>query len=297
MALRRRPAVHAHGRGHRRLAPPARARPGDPADRGADADPTSRPRDRRDPIRADPPSCHDEWVAPRRRGRCGTGSPRCRPTPRTTDHRRAGRGPRADRRRRPPLPRRHLVAVGHDARPPRARARRRRCATSSTGSPTPPCWATATGPPSSWPRRWRPRCRSTVPTSCSRPTAPPPSSRPSRSPSSTGPTRASRRPDRRYLDASAGAYHGDTIGRDLAGRRRLRHRRVRSRCASRSCGPPATTTPTGPTRPSTLIERARRRAGRGRARAAGAGRGRHGGHRSRLGAAGGRGRAGRTACS
>ena len=35
-----------------------------------------------------------------------------------------GRGPRADRRRRPPLPRRHLLAVGHDPRPPGARARR-----------------------------------------------------------------------------------------------------------------------------------------------------------------------------
>ena len=36
-----------------------------------------------------------------------------------------GRGPRADRRRGAPLPRRHLVAVGHHARPPGARARRR----------------------------------------------------------------------------------------------------------------------------------------------------------------------------
>ena len=54
------------------------------------------------------------------------------------------RGPRADRRRRPSLPRRHLVAVGQHARPPRARARRRRPRSSSTAARTPPCSATAT---------------------------------------------------------------------------------------------------------------------------------------------------------
>ena len=71
---------------------------------------------------------------------CGTASPRWRRyADNAPDHRRAGRGPRADRRRRPPLPRRHLVAVGHHARPPGARARPGRCATSSTGSPTRPC--------------------------------------------------------------------------------------------------------------------------------------------------------------
>ena len=41
------------------------------------------------------------------------------------DHRRPLRGPRAHRRGRPPLPRRHLLAVGQHARPLHPRARRR----------------------------------------------------------------------------------------------------------------------------------------------------------------------------
>ena len=40
-------------------------------------------------------------------------------------HRRVGRGPRDRRRRREPLPRRHQLALGHHAGPPRPRARRR----------------------------------------------------------------------------------------------------------------------------------------------------------------------------
>ena len=47
----------------------------------------------------------------------------------------SGRGPRADRRRRPPLPRRHLVAVGHHARPPGARARPGRPRAARPGRP------------------------------------------------------------------------------------------------------------------------------------------------------------------
>ncbi len=39
----------------------------------------------------------------------------------------------------------------------------RRSVSSSTGSPTRPCWATATGPPSSWPRPWPRACRSSEP--------------------------------------------------------------------------------------------------------------------------------------
>ena len=84
---------------------------------------------------------------------CGTGSRRCRPTPTTPRDRRAGRGPRAHRRRGPSLPRRHLVAVGHHARATRCPSSTRPSATSSTASPTRPCWATATGSSSSWPRR------------------------------------------------------------------------------------------------------------------------------------------------
>ena len=68
---------------------------------------------------------HGEWVRVTPRS-CGTASRRWTRTPRTRPiARRAGRGPRADRRRRPPLPRRDLVAVGQHPRPPRARARRR----------------------------------------------------------------------------------------------------------------------------------------------------------------------------
>ena len=65
----------------------------------------------------------------------------------------SGRGPRADRRRRSPLPRRHLVAVGQHARPRGPRARRRRCASRSTAARTRRCSATATVRWSSWPRR------------------------------------------------------------------------------------------------------------------------------------------------
>ena len=69
-------------------------------------------------------------------------------------HRRARRGPRAHRRRRPPLPRRHLVAVGHHPRPPGPRARRRPAPTSSTGRPLDPARPRQRASSSSWPRPW-----------------------------------------------------------------------------------------------------------------------------------------------
>ena len=56
----------------------------------------------------------------------------------------AGRGPRADRRRRQALPRRDLVAVGHDARPPGARARRGARSSSRPGRALDACSATET---------------------------------------------------------------------------------------------------------------------------------------------------------
>ena len=87
------------------------------------------------------------------------------------DHRRPGRGPRADRRRRQALPRRDLVAVGHDARPPRTRARRRDHAASSRSAHTPRCSGTATGSWSSSRRRWPASCPSTIRTSSTPATA------------------------------------------------------------------------------------------------------------------------------
>ena len=184
---------------------------------------------------------------------CGTASPRWRPTPTT----RRSSSSAAEGRELidvdgPPLPRRHLVAVGHHARPPGARARPGRCATSSTGWPTPRCWATATGSSIELAEALaRGRARSTSPTSSSPPTAPRPSSRRSRSPSSTGPTRAS-------------------TGRDRLPRlrRRLprRHHRRRSpsapagsaptcstRCASRSLRAPVATTTRAASTPAVAL--------------------------------------------
>ena len=123
---------------------------------------------------------------------------------------RAGRGPGADRRRRPPLPRCDLVALGEHARPPRPRARMRPSPPRPPRSPTRPCWATATRSWSSWPRRWPVWSRWTTRTSSSPPTVRWRSSRPSRSRSSTGSTGASRAA-RGFL-ALGDAYHGDTIG-------------------------------------------------------------------------------------
>ena len=269
VAVRRRAAVHADGRAHRRVAAPA---------------PTRRHRARScrgDLRRRGPPkltSAHDRWVdrdaAVVWHGFTQMSLLRRQPA----DHRGAGRGPRADRRRRPPLPRRHLVAVGHHPRPPGARARRRPCASSSTGWPTPRCSATATGPRSSWPRPWPRRCPSPSPTSCSPPTVPPPSSRPSRSPSSTGRTRAITGRTR-YL-ALGGAYHGDTIGAHLPRRRRVRHRRLRSAAVPGPAGARLRRPRLGRHR-RRPHRRPRRRAGGRGARAAGAGRRRHPGHRAR----------------
>ena len=142
---------------------------------------------------------------------CGTGSPRWPPTRgQHPGHGGAGRGPRADRRGREPLLRRHLVAVGDHARPPRARARRRRGGPAGKGGPLHAAGQREPGGRSSSPRRWPRWCRSTTPTSCSPPTARWPSSRPSRSPSSTGSTGVS--PAGRQFLALGDAYHGDTVG-------------------------------------------------------------------------------------
>ena len=168
---------------------------------------------------------------------CGTGSPRW---PRYADnragHRRARRGPRAHRRRRAPLPRRHLVALGHHPRPPRARARR--------GGPRParprrPHHAARQRQPrrrSSWPRRWPRSCPSTSRTSSSPPTAPPRWSRPSRSRSSTGPTRAS--PDRTAYLAFGGGVPRRHRRRALASATAASAPTCSTRSASRCCGRP-----------------------------------------------------------
>ncbi len=175
------------------------------------------------------------------------------------DHRRAGRGTRADRGRRPALPRRDLVAVGHDARPPRRRARRRAARPDRPGGPHHAARQRqphdhragrgARAPPAGRPGR----------TSCSRRTARRRSSRRSRWPSSTGPTwppqpaRTRGPPDARPTWPSATPITATRSARSRSAPAGSAPT-CSTRCASRCCGRRATTTPTGPTSPIALID-------------------------------------------
>ena len=204
---------------------------------------------------------------------CGTASPRWSSyadnAPIIVDR---AEGHELDRRRRPPLPRRDLVAVGEHARPPRPRARRR-------------------APRAARPRRALHDARQRQPR--------------------RGRARRRRSPrvvpvdDPHFLFASDGAVGGRAGAEDrvpvlgeprrrrphdvprvrrrvprrhhrraLGRRRRLRHRRVRPAALPRAARARASPIPTASTPRVAMVARARRRARGGDRRAARAGRGR-----------------------